>query len=99
MDTASISRWFFDAARGAMLAYPSRVTTGVHLLRSKKTNTSKMQAARGRFAGRTLRKSPVFALTAALAIAPGVGASTAIFSVTNAVLLRPGSGPFSDCGQ
>src|SRR5260370_34995724 len=41
------------------------------------------------FAGRPLRKIPIFALTAALTIALGVGASTAIFSVPNAVLLRP----------
>lgn len=41
------------------------------------------------FAGRTLSKSPIFALTAALTIALGIGTSTAIFSVANAVMLRP----------
>jgi predicted permease len=41
---------------------------------------------------RLLRRSPIFAVTAILSLAVGIGANTAIFTVANALLLRPPAG-------
>ena len=50
-----------------------------------------------RFAVRSLVRRPGFSLTAIVTLALGIGATTAIFSVVNAIIMRPL--PFADPGR
>jgi hypothetical protein len=50
-----------------------------------------------RFAGRQIRKSPVFTAVAVLALALGIGSSTAIFSAIDGTLLHPY--PYKDANR
>jgi putative ABC transport system permease protein len=50
-----------------------------------------------RYAARVLRRGPAFTVAAVLSLGLGIGATTAVFSIADTILLRPL--PYADAGQ
>jgi hypothetical protein len=72
--------------RARRISAIARQPTVPHSASSKKRETMLQDF---RYALRTIRQAPGFAVVVTLTIAVGVGATTAMFSVVDAVLLRP----------
>ncbi|HEX5070704.1 MAG TPA: ABC transporter permease [Vicinamibacterales bacterium] len=90
----------FARQRAAATGWPARIWLWLAAIGDVGMNAARVHAdilrQDLRHSARTLRRSPAFSVTAILVIALGVGATTAAFTLTDYVLLRPLPFPESD---
>lgn len=78
-----------EARRQAVLEFGGREQIKEELRDVHRIPILEALAMNLRFAWRLIRKSPVFSVVVVLTLALGIGANSAVFSVIDAVLLRP----------
>jgi len=86
-----------EARRRGMIAFGGAERIKEEVRDARGTRLLEESAGDVRWSLRTLRRSPRFALVAALTLAVGIGGTTAVFSAVDAVLLEPL--PYSQPGQ
>lgn len=89
-------RWYWRQTVRCLVAPPPSALSHNHLIQ-KRDPLMRTLLADVRYAGRVLLRTPSFALAVIAVLALGIGANTAIFSIVNAVLLRPL--PYPDPGR
>src|SRR5258708_820969 len=85
-----------EARRDTLLRFGNPTLTKERVTASDAALTLESVGMDVRYAFRQLAKSPSFATTAIVTLALGIGASTAVFSIVNTILLKPLPYPNAD---